>query len=100
MFSIGRMASAVGSGPRRNWLVRQGALLLRIRPIALQLLLHGLAAIWPYIVGAGSRLSERSLQDGGNLTRRGFLNVSLSAHLGNQRLVLDLIGRKTATKLV
>ena len=37
---------------------------------------------------------------GGNITRCGFLNMSLSAHLGNQRLVLDLIIRMTATKLV
>ena len=60
----------------------------------------GLPTFWFGVACAGASLSERSLQDGGNVSRSMFLNVSLTTYLGDHRLVLVLVDWKTSTKLV
>ena len=60
----------------------------------------GLTPFWIGVVCAGASLSERPLQDGGDISRSVFLNVSLSTYLSDHRLVLVLIDWKTSTKLM
>ena len=60
----------------------------------------GSATFWFGVICAGASLSERPLQDGGDIPGRVFLDVSLTTHLGNHRLVLVLVDREASTKLV
>ena len=78
----------------------QWPLRLGFRPVTVQLLLHGLTIFWFDIVRTWSGLSARPLQYGGDVPRCCFMDEPLAAHLGDQLLVLDLIGRQSSTKLV
>ena len=60
----------------------------------------GLPTFWIGVICAGASLSERPLQDGGDISRCMFLDVSLTTYLGNHRLVLVLVDREASTKLV
>ena len=60
----------------------------------------GLPTFWLDEVRAWASLPERPLQNGGDVPGRCLLDVSLASHLGNQRLIRDLVGPNTTTKLL
>ena len=60
----------------------------------------GLPTFWFGVVCAGASLSERPLQDGGDISKGVFLDVSLTTYLGDHRLVLILVDWETSTELV
>jgi len=78
----------------------QWPLWLGVRPVALELLLHGLPTFVFDEERTWTSLPERSLQYGGDIPWRCLLDVSLASHLGDHRLILDLVGRKATTKLL
>ena len=60
----------------------------------------GLPTFWIGVICAGASLSERPLQDGGDVARCVLLDMPLSTYLGYHRLVLVLVDGETSTKLV
>ena len=60
----------------------------------------GLPTFWIGVISAGASLSERPLQDGGDISKGMLLDVSLTTYLSDHRLVLVLVDWKTSTKLM
>ena len=60
----------------------------------------GLPTFWLDEVRAWASLSERPLQNGGDVARCVLLDMPLSTYLGYHRLVLILVDGETSTKLV
>ena len=71
-----------------------------IRPVTLKLLVLGLPTFWLGVICAGASLSERPLQDGGDVPRSSFVNVSLASDLGDQSLVFLLVAGEAPAKLL